>query len=99
MHVNCWSLPEEAVNGQQIKAPLQSGLRRAAENDLRNVILAHETCDSIGYVAASQSNYMCAKMLGKTKVLTHRPAVFRTHIPVRVYMDGVKISSEGLRHA
>ena len=87
------------MNGREVEILLHTGLRGSTKDHLRDVMVAHETCDFFGYSLALQSDHLRPQVLCESDIFGQRSLVFGPRIASDIDVYHVEIAADRLRHS
>jgi hypothetical protein len=98
VNVDLRSVSQEFVDHGKVKVPSPPGLRGTPEDHLRNVLLAHYSCELLGDAFSFCPDHLRAQVLGKLEILAQRSLVVWIFIGAGVDIDDKQIRINTLRH-
>src|SRR5580765_317937 len=99
MNIDRRRVAKEALNRREVEIALPSSTSRTAENDLRDVIFAHQLRETVSNAPARAANDPSSQIFGEADIFRQGLLVLRASIPTDIDIKDEELAIHCLRHA
>src|SRR2546427_6489441 len=99
VNVHGGGVVQEAVEGGEVEEPAQTSGGRAAEDDLRDMFLAHELGGGIGHAPAYEPHHLGAQVFGESEIGGERVLFLLAPISTSIHINHIELGGQSPGHA